>query len=428
MVRLFSILRYSANMSAYGKHLNPSRQARMPLGVKADRHHEVITHNPSSVSPGETLYVRVPKLQVNTLLVPGTFYLTFDLASTGPANNYFVSNIARGLQARIVDKLGGEILSDLDYSYLYQTYRDLWLSEKQRRNMTLWGIGSKNLRKLRSNADDAVKSDAVENKLDSVFKTRYCIPIDFELYSDHGPFYPFAINEDFVREITFNTPRYAIEGSATGWSYSIKNLALEYDTVYSEELARQVESDLTAGVSFMYDYVTHFRTQSTGSSKMINTNVNVPRRSMKGLLIFFQEDFNDGEYDSESTSYKNPDITNVDVIIEGISHKIYKQGLKPYQQWSEVKRHFMPEERKGGEDSHIDEVAYLAENKYALWVDLRSTEDNSLHGSGLRLVNTKDGVQLAIKRSNTTDYTMHIFVVADAQVNIQNNQLKAILF
>lgn len=415
-------------MSVYGKHLNPSRQARVSLGMKADRHHEVITHNPSSASPGETLYVRIPKLQANTLLVPGTIRLTFDLGSTGPANNFFVNNVARALQARVVDKLGGEILSDVNNSFIYQAYKDLWLSEKQRKNMLLHGVGSENLRKLRSNAGDATKTNQAEVKLDNVFKSRYCIPIDFELYCDHGPFYPFAVNEDFVREITFNSPKYTIEGTTADWNYTVKNIALEYDTVYSEELAQLVESDLTAGVSFMYDYVTHFRTQSTGGSRMINTNVNVPRRSMKGLLVFFQEDFTDGAYDPESTPFQNPDITNVDVTIEGISHKVYKQGLKPYQQWPEVKRHFMPEERKSAEDSYIDEVAYLTGDKFALWVDLRSTEDNSLHGTGLRLVNTKDGVQLAIKRSGNTDYTMHIFVVADAQVNLQNNQLKAILF
>lgn len=414
--------------STYGKHLNPSRQSRTPLGVKADRHHEVITHNPSSVSPGETLYVRIPKLQVNTLLVPGSLKLTFDLTKEGPANNFFVNNASRNLAARIVDKLGGEILSDLNYSFVYQTYKDLWLTEKQRMNMVLEGIGSKNLRKLRANAGDALKTNATENKLDNVFKSRHCIPIDFELYTDHGPFYPFAVNEDFVREITFNEMKYVVNGAVDKWGYSVRNIALEYDTVQSEELARQVEADLSAGVSYLYDYVTFFRTQATGNSKIINVNVNVPRRSMKGLLIFFQEEFDDGSYDSESTSFQNPDVTNVDVTIEGISHKVFKQGLKPYQQWDEIKRHCMPEDLKGTENSHIDATSFFAGDKFGLWVDLRSTEDNSLHGSGLRLVNTKDGVQLAMTRSSTEEYTMYIFVVADAQVNIQNNQLKAILF
>jgi hypothetical protein len=31
---------------------------RVPLGVKADRQYHTITHNPSTVKAGETLYVR----------------------------------------------------------------------------------------------------------------------------------------------------------------------------------------------------------------------------------------------------------------------------------------------------------------------------------------------------------------------------------
>jgi hypothetical protein len=70
----------------------------------------------------------------------------------------------------------------------------------------------------------------------------------------------------------------------------------------------------------------------------------------------------------------------------------------------------MPEDMKADENSHIDAVSYYTDDKYALWIDLRSTEDNGMHGSGLRLVNTKDGVQLAITRDTETKYTMHNYI------------------
>ena len=126
------------------------------------------------------------------------------------------------------------------------------------------------------------------------------------MYTDHAPFYSFAINEDFVREITFNDKKYVNKGDTDDYGYTITNIALEYDTVYSEILARQVEADLSNGVSFMYDYITYFRAQPTEESKIINVNVNTPRRSMKGLMIFFQKTFTDGEYDSEATCFQNP--------------------------------------------------------------------------------------------------------------------------
>jgi hypothetical protein len=51
-----------------------------------------------------------------------------------------VGNVARNLQARTVDKLGGEILSDVDKSFIFSTYKDLWKTDKQRKNMIAQGV------------------------------------------------------------------------------------------------------------------------------------------------------------------------------------------------------------------------------------------------------------------------------------------------
>ena len=68
-------------------------------------------------------------------------------------------------------------------------------------------------------------------------------------------------------------------------------------------------------------------------------------------------------------------------------------------------------------------------NKFALWVDLRSTQDNNIHGSALRLANTKDGVQMQIMNKSMHDaYKAHIFIIADAQLNIRNSQLDSVTF
>ena len=68
-------------------------------------------------------------------------------------------------------------------------------------------------------------------------------------------------------------------------------------------------------------------------------------------------------------------------------------------------------------------------NKFALWVDLRSTQDNNIHGSRLRLANTKDGVQMQIIYKTLHDnYKAHIFIIAEAQLNIRNSQLDSVTF
>ena len=73
-------------------------------------------------------------------------------------------------------------------------------------------------------------------------------------------------------------------------------------------------------------------------------------------------------------------------------------------------------------------------NKYALWVDMRTSDDNDIHGQGLKLQNTQDGVTLEIKRAKNTSagnddrINCYIFVVSDAQMSIEGNQLKSIAY
>jgi len=59
----------------------------------------------------------------------------------------------------------------------------------------------------------------------------------------------------------------------------------------------------------MYEHVTHHKTISItkGTDSIINENINVPRRSMKGFLLLFYEPYVEGARDSEKTF--NPDIT-----------------------------------------------------------------------------------------------------------------------
>ena len=169
----------------------------------------------------------------------------------------------------------------------------------------------------------------------------------------------------------------------------------------------------------MYEHVTHHKTItfSKGTDSIINASINVLRRSMKGLLLLFYEGYVGGARDSEKTF--NPDITEVKVTVNGIPNKIYSQGMKTRDFWEEIFRRF------GKENSSLD-----AGDRFALFIDLRSMKENNLHGSGLRLVNTKEGVQLSIKRnpSGSGNAKFNIFILSDAQINIVNKELGSVTY
>ena len=73
---------------------------------------------------------------------------------------------------------------------------------------------------------------------------------------------------------------------------------------------------------------------------------------------------------------------------------------------------------------------FYTDNKFGLLIDLRSMASQKMHGSGTRLVNATDGIQLEIDRDAKGSGTVncHIFVISDSQFNIQNSQLESVQY
>ena len=60
----------------------------MAFGLKANSTLHRITLTPSNANPGETLYIEIPKLTDNMVIVPGSVFLVFNLAISGHENKY----------------------------------------------------------------------------------------------------------------------------------------------------------------------------------------------------------------------------------------------------------------------------------------------------------------------------------------------------
>ena len=80
--------------------------------------------------------------------------------------------------------------------------------------------------------------------------------------------------------------------------------------------------------------------------------------------------------------------------------------------------------------SNMNLAKYLTDNKFGLFIDLRSMADTTLHGNGQRLVNTQDGVQLEIERtaSGSGNTNCYIFTISDSQLNIIERQLESVQY
>ena len=194
-----------------------------------------------------------------------------------------------------------------------------------------------------------------------------------------------------------------------------------------ESLGEQATSIYTSGKVFFYDHVTRDKVISfkKGTDTRINVKVNSQRRSMKGLLLLFVEKYTAGARDSEK--YIFPDIKKISVTINGSPNMLYNNGIEARDIWSEVSRFFMKEKHK---PQHMNMQKFYTDNKFGLLIDLRSMASQEIHGSGTRLVNTTDGVQLEIERKNngSGDVNCHVFIISDSQFNVMDKQLQSVQY
>ena len=79
---------------------------------------------------------------------------------------------------------------------------------------------------------------------------------------------------------------------------------------------------------------------------------------------------------------------------------------------------------------HMTLEKFCTKNKFGLLIDLCSMASQEMHGSGTRLVNTTDGVQLEIERDDkgSGQVNCHVFVISDSQFNIIDKQLDSVMY
>lgn len=419
-------------MSTYGTKLNPYRQIREPRGVKGIRQSVVITNNPSTIDQNQQLLVRFPNLSNNDVIVPGTTRLAFEIElNSTDKNSTIYQNIGRSIIKKTTIRISGNEVMSIDDSDIYHCYVDLWKSPTERMNMAYQGIGKPNMLKHRVGVEDATVNTG-DQAIANAYGDRFCIPLDFEILETHMPFYQAGLGDRLEYELTFNDYNKVIKSTDSDASYKIKNICLEFDMVSDVELARQIRQQIDGKMVILYDRILrHRKITKNKSDTLWNINLNVPARSMKGILMLFEDP------DRTSTeTYYNPNITKVEITIEGVPNQLYSQGMKSYQQWDEINKFFALNSKQNKEINMITKDLYFTETSlekylttnYALWLDLRSTDDNSLHGSGRRIENASEGItiQIAKKAGPAEPINVYLFVIQDAQINFEDGRFKEV--
>ena len=428
-------------VSNYGRKLNPYRRLISPFGAKGVRQSVVISTSPSTINQNRQLLVRFPNLGEHDVIVPGTARLAFTISLTSTdANRTVVQNLGRAIVKKTTIKISGNEVMSIDDSDVYHCYMDLWKTTQERENAQYQGIDTsahRNVTRLRvgagngtPNAEDTAAADAVGN--------RYYVPLDFELLESHMPFYQSALGARLEYELTFNDYSRVIQATGdANASYTIEDISLEYDMVTQSELARSIRNQYTSKLAILYNRVLLRKKRPADKSDPLwNVDLGEPARSMKGILMLFEDPAAAFQRDTEA--FYNPKITKVEVTIDGKSNQLYSQGLRTYQMWDEAKMFFAagckrhPEVGMVAKDLALADVTFAKffTTKYALWLDLRSTDDDQLHGSGRRIKG--DGGGVAIRITKTVEaagaLNMYVYVLMDAQLNLENGQFVGVVY
>ena len=408
--------------------IDPNRLPKKPFGLKAESTLHRTTFTPSSASPGEVLYVNIPKLTGDNVIVPNSVRLAFDFEIVdGEANDTVVNNLGRNLVSSFKVSLGGETLQDTMRYDLFSTYHDTFLSNNERAKRLRQGISSVNMRKLRTKAGDKVTSDAGQVSLGEIYGKRYHIPINHPILDDHGVFRPLSLRETLLFEITL-APTFNIivsSDASKGQSYKLSNLELEYTSISSSYLAQEAASAYVSGKGFFYENVQLYKTFELDKSTttVINEHVNVPRRSMSGILCLFNNVITAGTRDSEK--FVDPAVLSVAINMNGLPNKLYSRNMQETDFYESMMKRMEP---LGG-DTIFPSNFYTA-SKFGLWIDLRTFPDSEIHGGGFALESTSDGVKLEIriKSGGSGKVVCYMYTVSDAIVEVMNGGLSSIKY
>ena len=219
-------------------------------------------------------------------------------------------------------------------------------------------------------------------------------------------------------------------------TYTISDISLEFDTIINASLASQIRTEYMKS-SFLYDRILRACIIPLNKSDTsFSVDINSPSKSLKGVLLIFTQERSATKFARDTEEFYNPKITKVEVTMEGVPNELYAQNMEYRHQYDEIIKHFNEGHLKGEGwvqkdlQLHNINIASYYTDKYALWLDFQTVDDNVLHGLGRPLENTSEGIRLQItkKAESAGKQSCYLYIFQEAQINISDAQFLNIVY
>ena len=286
--------------------------------------------------------------------------------------------------------------------------------------------------KLRINAGNKDATNAQDKAIADAYGNKFIIPLDFEMLDSAAPYYQAGLGNRLCYELTFNDYNRVTKSGVSSpkvpdAKYKITDISLEYEITTQPDLTRSIRSEYQH-MALLYDRILRHRKIILNKSNTVwNWAFNTPCKSLKGILVLFEEE---GSYTGDMSKFYNPKIQNVSVIVEGKPNQLYTQGMRSSEQYDEICKYFTEGKQRDNDANEIQKHLQLYNlslgeylvNKFALWLDFRTIDENELHGMGRHIENASEGITLQIEKKGESVGALnaYIYLIMDAQLNIQN--------
>ena len=112
--------------------------------------------------------------------------------------------------------------------------------------------------------------------------------------------------------------------------------------------------------------------------------------------------------------------------------------MRSFEQYDETRKYFTEGKQKDDNANEVQKHLQLHDlgmreyltDKYVLWLDFRTIDENSPHGTGRRIENVSEGITLQIekKAESVRNLNAYRYLIMEAQLNIQNGAFVSAIY
>ena len=118
-----------------------------------------------------------------------------------------------------------------------------------------------------------------------------------------------------------------------------------------------------------------------------SVDINSPSKSLKGVLLIFTKERSVTKFERDTEKFCNPKIAKVEITVEGSPDELYAQNMEYRHHYDEIIEHsgegrpkYAGAIQKDPQLHGVNLASYTYHtDKYAVWLDFRTMDDNKLH-------------------------------------------------